>query len=44
MVEVISYNDQLREHGGSFGALDIPRHLQPSFEKYKAWAVQYYEE
>lgn len=32
------------EHRGSFDGLKIPRHLQSRFEKYKAWAMEYYEE
>lgn len=32
------------EHNGSFDGLEIPEHLQSRFEKYKAWAVEYYEE
>ena len=32
------------EHNGSFDGLEIPEHLQSRFEKYKAWAVVYYEE
>lgn len=32
------------EHDGSFAGLKIPRHLQQRFEKYKAWALEYYEE
>lgn len=32
------------EHNESFEGLEIPKHLQPRFEKYKAWAMEYYEE
>lgn len=32
------------EHHESFDGLKVPKHLQPSFEKYKTWAVEYYEE
>lgn len=32
------------EHGESFDGLNIPEHLRQSFEKYKAWAMEYYEE
>lgn len=32
------------EHNESFDGLNIPEYLQPRFEKYKAWAVEYYEE
>lgn len=31
-------------HNESFDGLEVPEHLQPRFEKYKAWAVEYYEE
>lgn len=31
-------------HHESFDGLEVPEHLQPRFEKYKAWAVEYYEE
>ena len=32
------------EHDESFDGLKIPKHLQPRFEKYKTWALEYYEE
>lgn len=32
------------EHNESFDGLKIPKHLQERFEKYKAWAMEYYEE
>ena len=32
------------EHDGSFDGLEIPQHLQSIFEKYKVWALEYYEE
>lgn len=32
------------EHNESFEGLEIPEHLQSRYEKYKAWAVEYYEE
>ena len=32
------------EHNEDFGGLEIPKHLQLRFEKYKAWALEYYEE
>ena len=32
------------EHSESFDGLEIPEHLQPRFEKYKTWAMEYYEE
>lgn len=32
------------EHDGSFAGLKIPRYLQQRFEKYRAWALEYYEE
>lgn len=32
------------EHHGSFAGLEIPEHLQQRFEKYGAWAREYYEE
>lgn len=32
------------ENGESFDGLRIPQHLQKRFEKYKKWAVEYYEE
>ena len=32
------------EHQGSFDGLEIPKHLQQRFEKYGAWAKEYYEE
>lgn len=32
------------EHGESFAGLKIPSHLQQRFEKYKIWALEYYEE
>ncbi len=32
------------EHGESFEGLKIPKHLQSKFEKYKAWALECYEE
>ena len=32
------------EHNESFSGLEIPEHLQARFEKYKAWALEYYKE
>lgn len=32
------------EHHESFDGLEIPMHLQANFEKYKTWAMEYYEE
>lgn len=32
------------EHNESFDGLEIPEHLQERYEKYKAWAMEYYEE
>lgn len=32
------------EHNESFDGLEIPKHLQSRFEKYKVWALEYYEE
>ena len=32
------------EHDESFDGLKIPKHLQSRFEKYKVWALEYYEE
>lgn len=32
------------EHNESFEGLKMPGHLRLRFEKYKAWAVEYYEE
>lgn len=32
------------EHNESFDGLEIPEHLQFRFDKYKAWAMEYYEE
>lgn len=32
------------EHGESFDGLRIPEHLRSRFEKYKTWAMEYYEE
>lgn len=32
------------EHNESFEGLEIPKHLQQRFEKYKVWAMEYYEE
>lgn len=32
------------EHSESFDGLDIPEHLQSRFEKYREWALEYYEE
>ena len=32
------------EHNESFDGLKIPEHLQSRFEKYKAWAMEYYTE
>lgn len=32
------------EHGESFDGLHIPEHLKERFEKYSAWAKEYYEE
>lgn len=32
------------EHNESFSALEIPNHLQSRFEKYRVWAMEYYEE
>ena len=31
-------------HNESFDGLELPEHLQSRFEKYKAWAVDYYKE
>lgn len=31
-------------HDESFDGLKVPEHLWSRFEKYKAWAVEYYEE
>lgn len=31
-------------HNESFDGLEVPEHLRSRFEKYKAWAVEYYEE
>lgn len=32
------------DHNESFDGLEIPEHLKERFEKYKAWAMEYYEE
>jgi hypothetical protein len=32
------------EHQGSFDGLEIPGHLRQRFEKYRAWALEYYKE
>ena len=32
------------EHNEGFDGLEIPEHLQERFEKYKVWAMEYYEE
>ncbi len=32
------------EHQESFDGLTIPEHLQARFEKYREWALEYYEE
>ncbi|MCM1125179.1 MAG: hypothetical protein NC429_01775 [Lachnospiraceae bacterium] len=32
------------EHNESFDGLEIPEHLHSRFEKYRVWAVEYYEE
>lgn len=32
------------EHNESFDELKIPKHLHSRFEKYKTWAMKYYEE
>jgi hypothetical protein len=32
------------ENNGSFSDLQIPKHLNAKFEKYKEWAMEYYEE
>lgn len=32
------------EHHGSFDGLEIPVHLRQRFEKYRAWALEYYRE
>lgn len=32
------------EHGATFDGLDISEHLRDKFQKYKQWAVTYYEE
>ncbi|MBO5073078.1 MAG: hypothetical protein J6C32_08955 [Eubacterium sp.] len=32
------------EHQGSFDGLEIPEHLRQRFEKYGAWAKEYYDE
>ena len=31
-------------HNESFDGLEVPEHLKARFEKYKTWAVEYYEE
>ncbi|MCM1161222.1 MAG: hypothetical protein NC412_08365 [Roseburia sp.] len=31
-------------HNESFDGLEIPEHLRQRFEKYKEWAMEYYEE
>ena len=31
-------------HNESFDGLEVPEHLRSRFEKYKVWAVEYYEE
>lgn len=32
------------EHNESFNGLNMPEHLQSRFEKYRKWALEYYEE
>lgn len=32
------------ENNESFDGLEVSEHLQSKFEKYKVWAVEYYEE
>ena len=32
------------ENNESFDGLKIPMHLQSRFEKYRVWAIEYYEE
>lgn len=32
------------EHDEGIDGLEIPQHLQSRFEKYKVWALEYYEE
>ncbi len=32
------------EHNESFDGLNMPKHLQLRFEKYRDWALEYYEE
>lgn len=32
------------EHKESFDGLNVPQHLQSRFEKYREWALEYYEE
>lgn len=32
------------EHNESFDGLNVPQHLQSRFEKYREWALEYYEE
>lgn len=32
------------EHNESFDGLDMPEHLWSRFEKYREWALEYYEE
>ncbi|GFI47155.1 hypothetical protein IMSAGC019_02478 [Lachnospiraceae bacterium] len=32
------------EHNESFDGLEVPEYLWSRFEKYKAWAIEYYEE
>lgn len=31
-------------HNKSFDGLEVPEHLKARFEKYKTWALEYYEE
>lgn len=31
-------------HNESFDGLEVPEHLKARFEKYKTWALEYYEE
>ncbi len=40
-VSLANYYD---EHNESFDGLEIPEYLQSRFEKYKTWAMEYYEE
>ncbi|MCI9416250.1 MAG: hypothetical protein HFI82_02395 [Eubacterium sp.] len=41
MESLANYYD---EHNESFDGLEVPEHLWSRFEKYKAWAIEYYEE